>query len=116
VTENPASRQSDDPTAAAPGSVTNHMYGTSMHWPYCRDGRCTGCLPAFDESRLVPLNRDQPLCDASVPSFGDDEVRYACLHQAEVEAMWTDGVWHPRCRGHVDGYPASRVRPLGGAG
>lgn len=20
-------------------------YGTSMHYPYCRDGRCTGCLP-----------------------------------------------------------------------
>lgn len=24
------------------------QYGTSMHWPYCVNGSCSGCLPPLD--------------------------------------------------------------------
>jgi succinate dehydrogenase/fumarate reductase-like Fe-S protein len=27
-------------------SIEPEQYGTSMHYPYCRSGKCTGCLPA----------------------------------------------------------------------
>lgn len=64
---------------------------------------------------VVEVDPTATRCDASVPSYYDDEVRYECGHEAEVEAFWTDGRWHPRCRPHVNGYPANRVRPLEGA-
>lgn len=90
-----------------------HGFGTSMHWPSCRNGRCTGCMePLAERFRLAELDRDRPLCDSTVPSFFDDERRFDCGHQATLEALWVDGKWHPRCHRHVNGYPADRVRPL----
>lgn len=63
---------------------------------------------------IAEYDRDRPLCDAKVPSFHDDETLFDCGHHAEVEALWLDGRWHPRCQQHVNDYPANRVRPLGG--
>jgi hypothetical protein len=35
------------------------QYGTSMHWPYCRQSGCTGCLPPI-------RNPEQPKLDLSI--------------------------------------------------
>lgn len=50
-------------------------------------------------------------CDANVTPISDDDVS-ACGNRASVEALWTDGRWHPRCEGHVDGFPPDRLRGL----
>ena len=61
------------------------------------------------------VDRDLPACEAMVPAYHDDDRRLPCGHEAEVEALWIDGRWHPHCRRHTDGYPPNRLRPLGGA-
>jgi len=29
------------------------QYGTSMHYPYCQQHNCTGCMQAFDPEEFV---------------------------------------------------------------
>lgn len=31
------------------------QYGSSMHYPYCDDGDCTGCLPSMEQRGVVPI-------------------------------------------------------------
>lgn len=63
-------------------------YGTSMHWPYCRDGDCTGCLPP-----APPLHHERCAsllgqgCDCRDP-WSDPEPRtIAGMADAEQKAL-----------------------------
>lgn len=44
-------------------------YGTSMHFPYCADGRCTGCLPPPSPDLLGC--RLSQTCALPLHHFGD---------------------------------------------
>lgn len=39
---------------------THRGYGTSMHYPYCEDGGCTGCLPPISQTVAVHLVDEGP--------------------------------------------------------
>lgn len=63
------------------------QYGTSMHYPYCIDGACTGCLPplpAWMESEADPVVKydgaGQPVWASQLP--GNRAQRRAAAREA----------------------------------
>lgn len=75
------------------------QYGTSTHYPHCRDGSCTGCLPPLPDQFGLPT--------PTAPALGIDPARRESL--AELDAL-TDRI-DPLLQ-HLDDIQANVEREL----